>query len=118
MGLEKPREVRRAMLRNMGGPRRSAKVSATKCPSRSASHAQGESGMALAVVRAPPVCTSLISIVDVDLVHQRDIDEEPTPGRIARIGMSASGSRIGTLFDAAHRRELRTSSAEAQRAMP
>src|SRR6188508_2643968 len=45
MGWEKPREVRRAILPNMGGPRRSAKVSATKCPSRSASHAQSESGM-------------------------------------------------------------------------
>src|SRR6476661_625815 len=36
MGWEKPREVRRAILPNMGGPRRLAKVSATKCPSRSA----------------------------------------------------------------------------------
>src|SRR4029078_12006795 len=36
MGWEKPRAVRRAILPNMGGPRRLAKVSATKCPSRSA----------------------------------------------------------------------------------
>jgi hypothetical protein len=40
-------------------------------------------------LRAPPHAHEPLSIVDGDLVHQRDIDQKPTRGREARIGMSA-----------------------------
>ena len=38
---------------------------------------------------AIPHAHELLSTVDGDLVHQRDIDQEPAGGRVPRIGMSA-----------------------------
>ena len=48
-----------------------------------------KAGIDIGVARAAPHAHEPLSTVDGDLVHQRDIDQEPAGGRVPRIGMSA-----------------------------